>query len=149
MKKFDVAIDTLGKEYSNGKVKICKRTFTSVVLQILQLQKYHECLFKNLNMVSQIVMWKPQNPYCCQHFLVANKFEFINAINEWEHYVSYTPLMENETKQAYNILSQALFANNIDRDKEFSSSERDIFGGFRKALHKLEKCFDIQMLDAQ
>lgn len=56
--------------------------------------------------------------------------------------------MENETKQAYNILSQALFANNIDRNKEFSSSERDIFGGFRKALHKLEKCFDIQMLDA-
>ena len=58
--------------------------------------------------------------------------------------------MENETKQTYNILSQALFANNIDRDEEFFSSERDIFGGFRKALlTKLEKCFDIQMLDAQ
>lgn len=58
--------------------------------------------------------------------------------------------MENETKQAYNILSQALFANNIDRDEEFFSSERDIFGGFRKALlTKLENCFDIQMLDAQ
>ena len=42
--------------------------------------------------------------------------------------------MENETKQAYNILSKALFANNIDRDKKILSGEHHVFPGFRMLL---------------